>query len=137
MRYAEVLLNRAEADYELGMTSDALSCINQIRDRAGAAEATSSMTIDTIRNERDKELAFEHQYWWDIRRWRIADQVLDNRKLYALIPYYIATENKYIFLKQVETFQRVYTFQKLWYYEPLPGSELAKNPNLYPNNPGY
>src|ERR1700722_12654614 len=137
MRYAEVLLNRAEADYELGMTSDALSCINQIRDRAGAAEATSSMTIDTIRNERDKELAFEHQYWWDIRRWRIADQVLDNRKLYALIPYWIAAENKYIFLKQVEPYQRVYNFQKLWYYEPLPGSELAKNPNLYPNNPGY
>ena len=137
MRYAEVLLNRAEAAFELGMTTDALSDINQIRDRAGAPEATASMTIDTIRNERDKELAFEHQYWWDIRRWRIADQVLDNRKLYALIPYYISGENKYIFLKQVEPFQRVYTFQKLWYYEPLPGGELAKNPNLYPNNPGY
>ena len=137
MRYAEVLLNRAEAAFELGMTSDALTDINQIRDRAGAPEATASMTIDTIRNERDKELAFEHQYWWDIRRWRIADQVLDNRKLYGLMPYYISTENKYIFLKQVETFQRTYTFQKLWYYEPLPGGELGKNPNLYPNNPGY
>ena len=137
MRYAEVLLNRAEAGYELGMTNDALTSINQIRARAGAPMATSSMTIDTIRNERDKELAFEHQYWWDIRRWRIADQVLDNRKLYALCPYYISSENKYIFLKQVEPFQRTYNFQKLWYYEPLPGSELAKNPNLYPNNPGY
>jgi len=137
MRYAEVLLNQAEAAMELGLASDALTDINQIRDRAGAPLATSSMTIDTIRNERDKELAFEHQYWWDIRRWRIADQVLDNRKLYGLMPYYIATENKYIFLKQVETFQRTYTFQKLWYYEPLPGGELGKNPNLYPNNPGY
>ncbi|HTJ14933.1 MAG TPA: RagB/SusD family nutrient uptake outer membrane protein [Dinghuibacter sp.] len=137
MRYAEVLLNRAEAAYELGMTGDALADINQIRDRAGAVEATASMTLDTIRNERDKELGFEHQYWWDIRRWRIADQVLDNRKLYGLMPYYIATENKYIFIKQIETFQRTYTFQKLWYYEPLPGGELGKNPNLYPNNPGY
>ncbi|TDW96914.1 RagB/SusD family nutrient uptake outer membrane protein [Dinghuibacter silviterrae] len=137
MRYAEVLLNRAEAAYELGNTADALADINAIRDRAGAVEATNSMTIDTIRNERDKELAFEHQYWWDIRRWRIADQVLDNRKLYGLMPYYISSENKFIFLKQIETFQRTYTFQKIWYYEPLPGGELAKNPNLYPNNPGY
>lgn len=137
MRYAEVLLNRAEAAYELGNTADALTDINQIRDRAGAPEATASMTIDTIRNERDKELAFEHQYWWDIRRWRIADQVLDNRKLYGLMPYYISSENKYIFIKQIETFQRTYTFQKMWYYEPLPGGELSKNPNLYPNNPGY
>jgi hypothetical protein len=137
MRYAEVLLNRAEAAFELGNATDALADINQIRDRAGAPMATGSMTIDTIRNERDKELAFEHQYWWDIRRWRIADQVLDNRKLYGLMPYYISSENKYIFIKQIETFQRTYTFQKLWYYEPLPGGELGKNPNLYPNNPGY
>ena len=138
MRYGEVLLNRAEAAFELGtQQADALDAINQLRDRAGAAPATAGMTIDTIRNERCKELGFEHQYWWDIRRWRTADQVLDNRKLYALLPYYVATENKYIFLKQVEPFQRTYSFQKKWYYEPLPGGELSKNPNLFPNNPGY
>ncbi|HLZ87320.1 MAG TPA: RagB/SusD family nutrient uptake outer membrane protein, partial [Puia sp.] len=140
MRYAEVLLNRAEAAMELGtgaMQADALSDINQVRDRAGAVPATVSMTIDTIRNERCKELAFEHQYWWDIRRWRTADQVLNNRNLYALLPYFITSENKYIFLKQLEPFKRTYNFQKLWYYEPLPGGELGKNPNLFPNNPGY
>jgi hypothetical protein len=141
MRYAEVMLNRAEADFELGdpaSQTDALNMINQLRDRAGAAPAIAgSMTIDTIRNERCKELAFEHQYWWDIRRWRTADQVLNNRNCYALIPYYVASENKYIFLKQIEPFKRTYSFQKLWYYEPLPGGELSKDPNLYPNNPGY
>ena len=140
MRYAEVLLNRAEAAFELGtgaMQAEALADINQLRDRAGATPATASMTIDTIRNERCKELAFEHQYWWDIRRWRTADQVLDNRQMYGLLPYYIQSENKYIFLKQLEPFKRTYNFQKLWYYEPLPGGELAKNSNLFPNNPGY
>jgi hypothetical protein len=140
MRYAEVLLNRAEAAMELGtgaMPADALSAINQVRDRAGAIPATASLTIDTIRNERCKELAFEHQYWWDIRRWRTADQVLNNRNMYALLPYYVTSENKYIFLKQLEPFKRTYNFQKLWYYEPLPGGELGKNPNLFPNNPGY
>jgi hypothetical protein len=140
MRYAEVLLNRAEAAYELGdaaSQTDALNSINLLRDRAGAAPATASMTIDTIRNERCKELAFEHQYWWDIRRWRTADQVLNNRNCYGLLPYYIETENKYIFLKQLETFKRTYNFQKNWYYEPLPGGELSKDANLPPNNPGY
>jgi hypothetical protein len=140
MRYAEVLLNRAEAAMELGtgaMQADALGDINQVRDRAGAVPATVSMTIDTVRNERCKELAFEHQYWWDIRRWRTADQVLNNRNMYALLPYFIISENKYIFLKQLEPFKRTYNFQKLWYYEPLPGGELGKNPNLFPNNPGY
>ena len=140
MRYAEVLLNRAKAAMELGtgaMPADALSDINQVRDRAGAVPATASLTIDTIRNERCKELAFEHQYWWDIRRWRTADQVLNNRNMYALLPYYVTSENKYIFLKQLEPFKRTYNFQKLWYYEPLPGGELGKNPNLFPNNPGY
>ena len=140
MRYAEVLLNRAEAAMELGtgaMPADALSAINQVRDRAGAVPATASLTIDTIRNERCKELAFEHQYWWDIRRWRTADQVLNNRNMYALLPYYVTSEDKYIFLKQLEPFKRTYNFQKLWYYEPLPGGELGKNPNLFPNNPGY
>jgi hypothetical protein len=52
MRYAEVLLNRAEAGFELGgaTQADALSVINQLRDRAGAIPATASMTIDTILN---------------------------------------------------------------------------------------
>jgi len=140
MRYAEVLLNRAEAAMELGtadMQADALNDINLLRDRAGAVPATASLTVDTVRNERCKELAFEHQYWWDIRRWRTADQVLNQRNCYGLLPYYVASENKYIFLKQLETFKRTYTFQKLWYYEPLPGGELSKDPNLFPNNPGY
>ncbi|MFB6454057.1 RagB/SusD family nutrient uptake outer membrane protein [Chitinophaga sp. Hz27] len=140
MRYAEVLLNRAEAAMELGtgdMQADAVNDINQLRDRAGAALATNNITIDSVRNERCKELAFEHQYWYDLRRWRIADKVLDNTRFYGLLPYYVENENKYIFLKQIETFQRSYNFEKKWYYEPLPGGELGKNPNLFPNNPGY
>ncbi|NIG54954.1 RagB/SusD family nutrient uptake outer membrane protein [Chitinophaga sp. Cy-1792] len=140
MRYAEVLLNRAEAAMELGtapMQADALNAINQLRDRAGATLATSNITIDSVRNERCKELAFEHHLWWDLRRWRTADKELDNRRFYGLLPYYVDNESKYIFLKQIETFQRSYNFEKKWYYEPIPGGELGKNPNLFPNNPGY
>jgi hypothetical protein len=138
MRYAEVLLNRAEADVELGNTSDALTTINQIRTRAGATLATpGDITVNYVRNERCMELAFEKQYWWDIRRWRIADQILDNTRYHALLPYLVLDENKYIFLRDNEPFQRSYTFEKKYYYEPLPGGELNKNPNLFPNNPNY
>ncbi|MDG3581051.1 RagB/SusD family nutrient uptake outer membrane protein [Galbibacter pacificus] len=138
IRYAEVLLNRAEAAYELGEVDEALNAINDIKDRAGAGIVSSGeLTIDEIRNERNKELAFEKHYWWDLKRWAIADRVLDNTKFHGLLPYYILDEDKYIFLKDFETFQRTYTFEKKFYYEPIPGGELGKNPNLYPNNPNY
>ena len=137
-RYAEVLLNRAEADIEIGQNDDALTCLNDIRDRAGASLfSMSDMTVNNVRDERARELAFENHYWWDIRRWRIADQVLNNAHFKGLMPYYVENEQKYIFLKDKELFDRNYNFEKKFYYEPIPGGELATNPNLYPNNPGY
>jgi len=136
MRYAEVLLNRAEAAIELGNTGDALTSINEIRNRAGATPLTS-IDIAKVRNERCMELAFENQYFWDLKRWRIADVVLDNARFKGLMPYYVLNENKYIFLSEPETFGRNYNFEKKFYYEPIPGGELGKNPNLYPNNPNY
>jgi hypothetical protein len=137
-RYAEILLNRAEADIETGELSDALTCLNKIRERAGAALLSiSDMTVDIVRNERSKELAFENHYWWDIRRWRVADVILNNARFKGLMPYYVFDEQKYIFLKEPETFGRNYNFEKRYYYEPMPGGELGKNPNLYPNNPNY
>lgn len=138
LRYAEVLLNRAEADIETNQLADALICLNDIRDRAGAPALTSAdMKSDVVFNERCKELAFENHYWWDIRRWRKADVWLNNARFKGLMPYYVFNENKYIFLKEPETFQRNYNFEKKAYYEPIPGGELATNPNLAPNNPGY
>ncbi len=137
-RYAEILLNRAEADIETGQLDDALTCLNQVRERAGAPALTAAdMTTDVVRNERCKELAFENHYWWDIKRWRTADVILNNARFKGLMPYYVMNEGKYIFLKEPETFGRNYNFEKKFYYEPIPGGELGKNPNLYPNNPNY
>jgi hypothetical protein len=137
-RYAEILLNRAEADIETNQLQDALNCLNDIRDRAGAPLLSlSDMTVSVVRNERCKELAFENHYWWDIKRWRIADAVLNNTHFHGLMPYYVEDENKYIFLKETELFNRNYYFDKKFYYEAIPGGQLATNPNLYPNNPGY
>lgn len=155
LRYAEVLLNRAEAAFELGQKNDAMDCINQLRERAGAKPVDAatfsndfdfnetnfnddSNGLEIIRNERRKELAFENHYWWDIRRWRIADKILDNTIFNALYPYYIYDEKKYIFLDEEQAYTgNRFTFNKRFYYEGLPGGELNKNPNLYPNNPNH
>jgi hypothetical protein len=87
MRYAEVLLNAAEASVELNMLgatapdgSDflqvATSAVNEIRERAGAQLLTAPIVGNNsgrniVRKERRKELAFEHKAKWDLRRWRV------------------------------------------------------------------
>ena len=78
-RYAEILLNAAEAAFELGQTATAAGYINQIRARAGLTTplATADMTFDRIVHERRVELAFEGHILFDYKRWRIAHQVWD------------------------------------------------------------
>jgi hypothetical protein len=76
-RYAEVLLNYAEASIELGEVGDALNVLNQIRRRAGMPDLAAGPELrDEYRNERRIEMAFEEQRFFDVRRWRIAPQVL-------------------------------------------------------------
>ncbi|WP_281228823.1 RagB/SusD family nutrient uptake outer membrane protein [Flavobacterium aquiphilum] len=71
LRYAEVLLMKAEALNELGQTSNAIPLLNQIRNRAGLANTTFSSQVD-IRNaiwrERRVEMAFEHDRFFDLVR---------------------------------------------------------------------
>ncbi|VXD13236.1 RagB/SusD family nutrient uptake outer membrane protein [Marinoscillum sp. 108] len=88
IRYAEVLLNYAEAKIESGTftSADWNNTVRQIRERAGLSGAAAlnypgndQEALRTIvRNERRLELAFEagHRFF-DIRRWQIADEVLD------------------------------------------------------------
>jgi len=89
MRYAEVLLNYAEAKIELGqIDASVLDAINAVRARAygvdpsatteyPAITATDQETLRTIiRRERKVELADEGFRLLDIRRWRIAEHVI-------------------------------------------------------------
>lgn len=150
IRYAEILLNRAEAAYELyqggysgegtDFLQDAFVCINDIRDRAGAillSSASDLTHVDIIRKERRKELAFENKIWWDIRRWRTADTELNNRTMYILNGYYVKANGKYVFQRRTDERNARLTFNVNWYYEPIPSGEIGKNPSLLPNNPGY
>jgi hypothetical protein len=144
LRYAEVELNRAEAAYELysaGQTDvnylqDAYTMINDIRDRAGAVLLTSTAdlnSIDIIRKERRKELAFENKIFWDIKRWRTADTEINNRVWFVLNPIYVAANSKYIFDKRKWEGNAIFTFNVTQYYEAIPTVEIGKDPKLVAN----
>lgn len=151
IRYAEVLLNRAEAAAELvaaGITSDpsgdnykeeAFKCINLIRERAGATLLTSSaeVGIDIVRTERRKELSFENKTYWDLKRWRIIHKEQSARTYRTLQPFFAADVMKYFMdIKYQEQSGKVYTFDTRNYYQQIPNGEITKNPHCK-QNPGY
>ncbi|WP_312076270.1 RagB/SusD family nutrient uptake outer membrane protein [Chryseobacterium sp.] len=71
LRYAEVLLIKAEALNELGQTTAAIPLLNEVRQRANInnTTATSQANVRTaIWKERRLELAFEHDRWFDLVR---------------------------------------------------------------------
>ncbi|MBR5275210.1 MAG: RagB/SusD family nutrient uptake outer membrane protein [Bacteroidales bacterium] len=74
MRYAEVLLNKAEACYHLDNVADANAAVKAIRNRVGLpyTDKGGSALWDAIRQERKVELAFEGLWYWDLRRWGVA-----------------------------------------------------------------
>jgi len=78
-RYAEVLLNAAEAAFELSQNDLAAQYLNEVRSRAGLLTplTPADITFDRIVHERYVELAFEGHFFFDMKRWRIAHKVLD------------------------------------------------------------
>jgi hypothetical protein len=71
LRFAEVILMKAEALNELGSTSAAIPLLNQIRTRAGLPNATAASQADVrtaIWKERRVEMAFEHDRFFDLVR---------------------------------------------------------------------
>jgi hypothetical protein len=78
-RYAEVLLNAAEAAFELGQTDLAMGYINEVRARAGLTTPLTAgeISFDRIVHERRVELAFEGHILFDMKRWRLAHKVWD------------------------------------------------------------
>lgn len=85
-RYAEVLLNAAEAAAELGDYATASTYINQVRSRAGLTTPlvlTAANYFDRIVHERRVELAFEGHILFDMKRWRIAHIVWDGNPMTA------------------------------------------------------
>ncbi|MGY0036559.1 RagB/SusD family nutrient uptake outer membrane protein [Pedobacter sp. NJ-S-72] len=86
-RLAEVYLNYAEAEYELGNTAVAAEYLNLIRSRPSVnmPQVNESLSVlrDAIRHEREIEFCFEAQRFYDVRRWKIAN-ITDNKPLMAV-----------------------------------------------------
>lgn len=135
-RYAEILLNYAEAEFELGNTDNALSPVNKIRDRAGIKLLNSGgLSLEKIRHERNIELAYENKTYWDYIRWRTFDKKISNYSESALIPYYSKEEDAYYF-EERQVPGPIKNFNSRAYYQRIEPGEISKNPNLI-QNPGY
>lgn len=109
MRYAEILMMQAEANYHLGYPQAALPYINQIRQRAGL-DALTNLTLDDLDAEWKHEFVFE-----GLRR-------TTNIRFGT---YFKAWWNK----EEDPADKHTGIF-------PIPKEELDKNPNLE-QNPGY
>jgi hypothetical protein len=147
LRYAEVLLNYAEAKYELeGAITDAdldIS-VNLLRERGGIAKLTNAFVKtnalnmqEEIRRERRVELAQEGFRYWDIIRWKTAEKELVKPVLgnfYFKTEFAAATVNltpDNIILVQDASFRKFDPAKDyLW---PLPINEIALNPTLDQN----
>lgn len=139
-RYAETLLNMAEAAFELNKSGEALNAINQIRGRAGIP-ARTSVTEEDIRHERKVELAFEGHRYWDLRRWRMAEHELTGGRT-GIRYFYDYKSEKYIIalLPDVEAIYgaggKIPLFRPHYYYLPITLARTGANDNLV-ENPGY
>ena len=146
LRYADVLLMRAEAQAQLGQTSEAIALVNQVRERA-AQMATNSVVsnysnkygvhyavgkysgsyskdeaMKIIKMERRLELAMESERFFDLVRWGDAATVLNK--------YYSTESEKMNFLSGSQ-----FTANKNEYL-PVPFEQMAASNGHYTQNCG-
>jgi starch-binding outer membrane protein, SusD/RagB family len=139
-RYAEVLLNYAEAQNEangptiLGNNQiTALAALNQVRARAGLPAISTSVTKEEfkviVRDERKIELAYEEHRHLDLRRWKIASDVLNKPVKGLKIIKNIDGSYTY---QPFDAQNRV--FEPKMYLYPIPQNEINRNKSLVQNN---
>lgn len=143
IRLAELYLNYAEALIEYGQDfATAKQYIDKVRTRAGIPTIDEAWTPiggandkNTLRNivrqERTIELYLENHRFWDLRRWQIADQYLDDRLKGMNIQG--ATDEDFFQVSEVQ-FPR--SFSQRNFLMPIPQEEVNKN-ELLIQNPGY
>jgi len=122
IRYAEVLLNKAEAAYKLNKIDSAQICMNEVRTRVGLPGKVSTGTqwFKDYRNERKVELAYEGQLFWDMRRWKLAHIEYNNYRCHG----YKITGSNYEYI-DVDYQDR--KFLEKTYVLPIPDAELQNN----------
>jgi len=120
LRYADVMLLQAEIENELnGASQTVYENINAIRLRAGTSALPAGLSKEEmrerIRRERRVEMCFEGQRYFDLKRWKIAKEVL-NAVVDGLITY---------------------RFEDRHYLWPLPQTEIDKANGVLVQNPDY
>ncbi len=144
-RYAEVLLNYAEAANEAygpdvvpaGSTFSARAAVNQVRARAGVnmpavAAVSQTQLRDIIRSERRVELAFEEHRFYDVRRWKIAE-VTENKPAGGIIINKVG--NNFTYTPKVALDGRKFLVQHYWL--PIPRAEIQASGNKLKQNDNY
>jgi len=125
LRYADILLLKAEALIQTQHLEEAAAIIDRIRQRAGlpklttAVRGNASAMLDALLKERRLELAFEGQRWFDLVRLDRVEDVMN--AVYAVDEGRLA---------------QVYPFNSSSYRLPVPQNALDQNPKLI-QNPGY
>lgn len=148
-RYTEVLFNYAEACIELGQDAEARDYLNQIRTRAGMPGFTESGAALKARFQREKEIemVFEEQRFFDVRRWMIAPatvgralrgiNVVGKLKPGVKVALYQHDEANYDYAYTAVT---LVNENRIWldkmYFMPLQRDEMNRNNKLV-QNPGY
>ena len=121
VRYADILLLKAEAETQLGNFAAASTLVNQVRERVGLSPVTITSTngINQILEERKLELAFEGHRWFDLKRTGKAISILSQQRdgNGTILPY--ASD--------------INEDRLLW---PVPQAQIDKNQNLTQNT-GY
>ncbi len=144
-RYAEILLNYAEAmneaygpDSKAAFTMSAREAVNAVRARTGVdmpavtASGKDEMRA-AIKRERQVELAFEEHRWWDLLRWKDAETVL-NGNIYGVEN--VADGNGGFSVEEKVVATRMFDASKMYRY-PIPQSEVVKTNNAIQQNPNW
>jgi starch-binding outer membrane protein, SusD/RagB family len=136
-RYAEILLNYAEAQHMLGNDGEAQTYVNMVRKRPGVnmpdITETGAALLKRIQNERRVELAFEGHRFFDVRRWRIASETE-------------SLDIKGVTIKKMLNGTKTYepkllidrpTWNDKWLLLPIPRAEVNRSLESLAQNPGY
>lgn len=142
-RYAEVLLNYAEAKNELNDQDAAYTQLIALRKRAGIQAGTDNLyglkpgmdiveMRQAIQLERRLELAFEEHRFWDLRRWKTAETVLNKDVIGMNIT---KGQNGDLTYNPVVVDRLV--FKNRDYLYPIPQHEIIANEGRVSQNPGW
>ena len=140
IRYAEVLLNYAEAQNEaVGPDASVYDAVNAVRSRTGVempplpAGLSQSEMREAIRHERRIELAFEEHRFYDVRRWKIAEDT-ENVPAYGIV---ITKKEDGSFTYERKVALKGRSFEQQHYWLPIPREEIQSSNNQLQQNPHY